>query len=104
MKKIVILMISFLFIHFAQSQSPCLPDGIGITTQEEIDSFAINYPGCTEIIGNVWVGGEEPTNISNLNGVSEITSFGGSLTIKKTPLLKSLSGLENITLVDGSLR
>ena len=48
-------------ILFAQG---CLPEGITFTTQEQIDSFAINYPGCTEIEGFVDINGN---NITNLN-------------------------------------
>ena len=32
---------------------PCLPQGIIFTIQAQIDSFQVNYPGCTEIEGYV---------------------------------------------------
>ena len=34
----------------------CLPEGITFTTQEQIDNFQTNYPGCTEIEGDVYIG------------------------------------------------
>jgi hypothetical protein len=102
MKNITILIIGFLFIQYAQCQNPCLPDGFGFSTQEQIDSFSINYPECTEISGNIWIGGEELTNISNLNGFNQITTFGGSVSIINNPYLTSLDGLDNLTLIYGS--
>ena len=49
----------------------CLPEGITFTTQAQIDSFAVNYPGCTEIDGDVIIGRSNPTtDISNLNGLN----------------------------------
>jgi hypothetical protein len=103
MRRIAFTIVSTLIIQIAQCQNPCLPYGIGFSSQEEIDSFTINYPDCTEIEGNVWIGSEEPTDISNLNGLSEITAFGGSLTIMTNPYLTSLSGLENLSAINGSL-
>ena len=44
--------------------SSCLPEGITFTTQEQIDNFQINYPGCTEIEGNVMIYGLEIDNIN----------------------------------------
>lgn len=103
MKRIAFTIVSTLIIQIVQCQNPCLPNGFGFSSQEEIDSFAINYPDCTEIEGNVWIGSEEPTDISNLNGLSEITAFGGHLTIMTNPYLTSLSGLENLSGINGSL-
>ncbi len=34
-------------------ESPCLPEGITFTTQAQIDNFQLNYPGCTEIEGDM---------------------------------------------------
>jgi hypothetical protein len=75
----------------------CLPDGITFTTQDQIDNFQTNYPNCTEIegdvtVGDFWQGG----NISNLNGLSVLTSIGGNLVIYNNDALTSLTGLDNI--------
>lgn len=86
---------------------PCLPEGINFTTQAQIDSFQINYPGCTDIIGNVQIIGED---ITNLNGLNVLTAFGGNLHIGEynsliscNPGLFDLSGLDNVVAVDGDL-
>ncbi|MCB2222420.1 MAG: T9SS type A sorting domain-containing protein [Bacteroidetes bacterium] len=112
----------FVFIIFfnfiiVSAQSPCLPEGIIFTTQAQIDSFQVNYPGCTDIGWHTSISGP---NIENLLGLSVLNSIGGNLHIWETsltnlnglegieaifsffiilnnPFLKSLSGLENLT-------
>lgn len=81
---------------FSQS---CLPDGIEFSTQAQIDSFQINYPGCTEIEGNVNIHSSE---ISNLLGLNVITEICGSLEIT-APQLSGLDGLNNLNVIGGSL-
>jgi hypothetical protein len=82
---------------FAQS---CLPAGITFTSQSQIDSFPFNYPGCSEVIGNLRV---ENNTILNLNGLSQITSIGGSLELIGNTSLTNLSGLENLTSIGKTL-
>jgi hypothetical protein len=72
----------------------CLPEGITFTTQEEIDNFQTNYPGCTEIEGGVTISGND---INNLSGLSVLTSIAGGLEIVNNYTLTSLNGLEGIT-------
>ena len=92
--------ILLLFIQVIGLSQPCLPDGITFTTQAQIDSFQINYPGCTEIEGYVYVTGN---NISNLNGLNNLTSIGGHLSICGTDTLLNLNGLESLTTIGESL-
>jgi len=77
-------------------QSQC-PTSIFFSTQAEIDNFPIEYPYCEEILGEVQITGD---NITNLNGLSSLTSIGGGLTIWYTGNLVDLSGLENLAEVD----
>ncbi len=86
---------------------PCLPEGITFTTQEEIDNFQSNYPGCIEIEGDVTINGDD---ITNLDGLDVITAIGGMLVIGDTlypyngnPMLTNLEGLESLTSIEGSL-
>ena len=104
MKKLIIISFALLAMSSAHAQG-CLPEGITFSTQVQIDSFQINYPGCTEIEGDVSING---TDITNLNGLSVLTSIGGDFTIGVYPSgenisLESLSGLENLTSIGGSL-
>jgi hypothetical protein len=76
MKKLIpLLTVVAISYTFALSQS-CLPEGIIFTSQEQIDNFQTNYPGCTEIMGTVLI---EGNNITDLNGLNVITSVGGFL-------------------------
>jgi hypothetical protein len=93
MKKFCILMFALLSFCNAKTQS-CLPEGITFTTQSQIDNFQINYPNCTQIAGDVEITG---SNITNLNGLTILTSIVGGLIIQDNPNLISLSGLNNLS-------
>ena len=80
---------------------PCLPYGnYYFYTQSEIDNFQTNYPGCTEIEGDVTISGGD---ITNLNGLSVVTSIGGYLGIYFNSTLTSLAGLEGLTSIGENL-
>jgi len=87
------IFISTLFCLQILAQS-CLPNGIQFQRQGQIDSFTLNYPGCTVIEGGIAFYG--PT-IVNLNGLSGLTAIGWNLQVGDAPNLTSLSGLENVT-------
>jgi Putative metal-binding motif len=94
---------SFLFILCLAgpvSSQDCLPGGITFTSQEEIDEFETNYPGCTHIIGDVTINGN---NISTLSGLGNLNSISGELIIIYNSSLISLGGLENLNSIDGGL-
>lgn len=85
----------------AKPCSSCLPDGITFSSQSEIDNFQVNYPGCTSIMGGVvTISGSD---ITNLNGLSVLTSIVGILEIKGCNNLTSLSGLDNLTSIGSHL-
>jgi len=98
MKKFAVLMFAMLAMgsSIAQTSVPCstcLPQGITFSTQSDVDSFQANNPGCTSISGSVIISGN---GITNLNGLSVVTSIGGLLEIKTCSSLTSLAGLENL--------
>lgn len=103
MKKILIVLFSLLAFQFSHGQNPSSLESLHFTTQAQVDSFPISYPGYSEIIGNLIIGCEETTNINNLNALSQISSVSGSLQILKNPLLTNLAGLHNISTVGWSL-
>jgi hypothetical protein len=112
MKKLVLFFAAVAMSHSIGFAQNCLPEGITFTTQTQVDSFAINYPGCTEILGSVIFEGDPTNDITNLNGLSTLTSIGGNLSIGSAMWpggciglnLNSLSGLNNITKIGGDLR
>lgn len=79
----------------------CLPDGITITTQSQIDNFASDYPGCSTIPGDVIIQGG--ANITNLQGLAQITNIEGSLGLYDNTSLVNLNGLDNLISVGATL-
>ena len=78
----------------------CLPGGITFTSQVQVDSFQVNYPGCVEIEGSVFILGG---GITNLSGLNQLEIIGGDLRIGSSGLL-DLQGLNNLTHISGSLQ
>ena len=105
MKKLYILWVAMFLVNEAIGQPvqpcvPCLYQGIEFTSQTQIDNFQTNYPNCTSIHGNVSIMGN---SITNLNGLSVLTSISGELFIYHNPALTSLAGLNGLTSIWGIL-
>jgi len=105
MKKLILIIFtihcSLITIHCLSQ--PCLPEGITFTTQTEIDNFQTNYPNCTEIEGDVTIGEWAGTDITNLYGLSVLTSIGGDLVISFNAMMATLTGLDNLSSIGESL-
>ncbi|MBV6442573.1 MAG: T9SS C-terminal target domain-containing protein [Haliscomenobacteraceae bacterium CHB4] len=74
----------------------CPTGDIAFSTQGQIDSFQINYPGCTDFPGSITISGSD---ITSLQGLSTLDSIGGCLLIGNNPLLISLNGLGNLNYI-----
>src|SRR5690606_15814510 len=86
---------------FSFTTLPQCPTGfVSLTSQADIDAFAINYPNCTEISGDLQISGSDITDLSPL---SILTSVGGYLEISSNSNLTDLEGLSNLTSVGGFL-
>lgn len=97
MKKVFsILILIFLLVQIAKTQT-CLPGGINFYTQYQVDNFPSNYPGCTEIIGDVKIGG----SVKNVDSLIVLTKLGGNFKIFNTDYLKNVHGLSNLTYIEG---
>jgi hypothetical protein len=92
MKKLYILLLLASYGTYAQ----CPAAGLTLSNQAQIDNIAVQYPTCTTITGDVIITGN---NISNLNGLANITTITGALEIRNNPILTTLAGLQNITSV-----
>ncbi len=104
MRKSLLYFIFTLFIQVSVSSQPCLPEGIWFSSQEQIDNFPINYPGCSEIEGYVYIGDTIPTtSINSLDSLNCITSIGSNLFIVNNESLGALEGLNNLGSIGGSL-
>lgn len=102
MKKLIYLYIQLYILSssFTAYAQTCATGGITFASQADIDNFTTNYPGCTQILGMVRI---EGADIVNLNGLSSISSIGGSLDIRNNTILTNLDGLSGINSVGSVL-
>jgi hypothetical protein len=100
MKKLVLILALIAISHSIIFSQGCLPEGITFTTQEQIDNFQTNYPGCTEIEGDVTITGD----ITNLFGLNALTSIGGYFHLWSNHNLPSLVGLDSLSSIGGSFQ
>jgi hypothetical protein len=103
MKKIITLTIILSLTVIKLSATGCLPNGIIFTSQAQIDNFGQQYNYCTEIKGYVVIHESTAGDITNLNGLSNITKIDGYLNIYTNSHLKYLTGLDNLTEIGGYL-
>lgn len=97
MKYMISLLLLALVLPFNLS-SQC-PENISFNDQYQIDNFPVTYPGCTMINGNVNILG---SGIQDLSGLSQIISIGGSLEIDNTDLT-NMNGLSNLQHIVGDV-
>lgn len=104
---LLFIALALFFTNVAMAQScPCQLSIVDLKTQQQINDFAINHPGCTEIYANVYIGSNNATpntDIVNLNGLSQITRICGSVTIKGCANLQNVDGLSSLTYLGNSL-
>src|SRR5690606_6634587 len=71
--------ISIFFLFFTLGlKAQCPTEDVYLTSQEEVNNFATDYPNCTEISGNLYISG---STITDLSPLSNLTSVGGYLYI-----------------------
>jgi PA domain/Secretion system C-terminal sorting domain len=98
------LFIIFLFGFFSSTimlteiKAQTFTGDLTLTTQAQIDAF--NY---TEVTGFLTIVESSSGNITNLNGLSELTSVGLFLSIHNNTTLANLDGLSNLTAVGSSV-
>ena len=97
MKRVTITISLVLFIKLFVTAQSCIPQAIYFTTQVQIETFHLAYPGCTKIEGDVIISGND---ITNLNGLEVLTEIGGVLHLTGVSNLVSLSGLDNLTKIE----
>lgn len=73
---------------------------ISLDSQNEVDSFSINYPDCTELFADLSI---IATDITNLDSLASITNLGGSLKVYANDSLFSIEGLQNLTTIGRDL-
>jgi hypothetical protein len=74
----------------------CPSTSITLASQADVNNFAIDYPDCAFVDGDVIVSGSDITDLSGLSGIS---SIGGQLIIENNDLLTTLSGWNEVALL-----
>jgi len=125
MKKTFFFIILSLLAYMEITNAQC-PFSITFSSQVEIDSFIMTYPGCTSVPGAIAISGGDITNLdslinltfvggylriydndmlANIDGLLNITSsIGGDLRIYDNALLTNIDGLANTTSIEGDLQ
>ena len=99
---IAVLMICFFTATMPADAQPCLEEGghYLLLSQNDIDSFNINFPGCREVNGSLHILGD---SITNLEGLKHIRSVADVLEISNVDHLKTLTGLDSLQSVGGMI-
>ena len=98
--QVFVFFIFVLFI-FSNPTSLCAKECVGdftLTTQREIGNF-----DCTSVTGSLTIDEAVSGNITNLDGLFELTSVGGQLRIVDNAALTNIDGLAALTSVGGWL-
>lgn len=98
MKRFLLVFLIILSSSVAFSQCP---DNLTLTSQQAVDNFPVLYPNCTELIFVTEISGSD---ITNLDGLSNITSASGMIVIHNNPLLTSIEGLSNLTTISRNIQ
>jgi len=92
MKRFLLLTV-FGLVHVLQAHAQaCTEIEIILGDQIAIDQFNLNYPDCHEEINRLIIEGDDITNLQGLATISSCTD----LTIKNTPNLHALEGLNSL--------
>ncbi|MEM1219456.1 MAG: T9SS type A sorting domain-containing protein [Bacteroidota bacterium] len=90
-------------VSWTISAQNCLPSGIILSTQTQMDGFIFAFPDCDSIGGNVTIAADADDPIVDLSSLHNIVAIGGDLTISNHIELNSLEGLNQLAYVGGSL-
>ncbi len=95
------LLACFAFINISIGQCP--QTSVVLSTQLDIDNFSFNYPGCTMIPDGIHIiiqdDSDGITDITNLEGLSQVVSIEGFLQIRDNPILPNLDGLSQLSFI-----
>ena len=102
MRKILLLPAALFVTLFSFGQCP--NDTIYLNSQADIDNFATNYPGCTNLTAAfaLQISDQGTGSITNLDGLAQLQSLSSLIIIQHNANLQSLSGLSNLIALPGS--
>lgn len=111
-----------LIFVWGQTQAQCPTGPVYMTSQQDVNDFAANYPNCTtlqyleisgssvidltplnnlmSITGNLYI---HNTSLIDLTGLNNLASLGEDLKLHANFSLTSLTGLENLSSIAGAI-
>ena len=94
----------FIFFIITQlSYAQCPSGNVTFENQAQVDYFLEAYPSCTEINGNLVIGGSANGPITNINSLENITYIDGNIIIDHNIWMFTLLGLNNLEEVGGNI-
>lgn len=97
-----------LLITFNMAHSQDCPDWptVSLTNQSAVDAFAITWPNCTGLDGNLMIGGtwNNGSDITDLTALSKLKYVNGDLIVRYNHMLDGLNGLGNLLSIGGDLQ
>ncbi len=89
-----------LLVYLGLNAQTCIPAGTSLilSSQQEIDDFSTDYNGCTHLEGNLFIQ-DMAGDITNLDGLSGITTVDGYIYIRQNHVLTDITGLSNLTTI-----
>lgn len=102
MKRLLLLLIAPFLVN-CSSDDDAVPNEIILSTQAEVDAFAAS--GQTETTKEVYIGPKDYKKKSDITSLAALHTLTATenLHIVRNPLLTSLEGLENLTIVSDTL-
>lgn len=98
--KNILTTFTILLLVIFQAKAQCPPGGVTLDTQAKVNDFLAQYPNCTEIAGNLYIGKNSGlSDITDLSPLNNLVSVNGWIAIYHTSLT-SINGLTNLTTVE----
>ncbi|MEM1319261.1 MAG: T9SS type A sorting domain-containing protein [Bacteroidota bacterium] len=99
----VCFILLFFFSFLNVSAQTTFWGDVTLSTQGQIDSFSINYPGITKVAGRLTLQEQRSGAITNLQGLNQLETMG-YFTVEGLDSLKDFTGLEQLTTVEFEMR
>jgi len=76
--KFRLLLFTFFISIGINAIAQCPPNGLNLMTQADVDAFLVNYPDCTKINEDLFIG-QFGSDVTDLSPLSNLTQIDGSL-------------------------
>ncbi|MDG1987296.1 MAG: YHYH protein [Halieaceae bacterium] len=101
--KNILVSATLIFSHCALGDVNCAKETVILKTQNDIDSFQLDYGICDVLLGSLTIRESVDNNIKDLLGLNGLKIIKGSLVIESNNSLKTLKGLESLVTIGSNL-